>query len=114
MFGEAMPSTTPPRSKTNSTLPKKPAKKASRTAIFSTKTIGRWIYVYDQDGKVIRQIMRPFGKTRIPLAQIRENVRKVIAERLAREAERERSSEIRKYRAKVRAERIARVAEGDE
>ena len=52
-----------------------------------TKTIGRWIYVYDDEGNVIREIVRPFGKTSVPLAQIRKAVRKVIAERLQREAD---------------------------
>ena len=67
---------------------KKVTRKARRVSTFpKTKTVGRWIHVFDDEGNVIRQIMRPSGKTRIPLAQIRENVRKVIAERLAREAE---------------------------
>lgn len=54
-----------------------------------TKTIGRWIYVYDDEGHVVRQIARPFGKTSVPLAQIRKAVRKVISERLQREADEE-------------------------
>ena len=64
----------------------KPLVKRRLTSLFpKTKTVGDWINVYDDDGKVIRQIAKPFGKTSVPLSQIRKAVRKVIRERAERE-----------------------------
>ena len=80
------------RCKTCGTTSVNPTKSAVRVSISpkgKTVTIGRWIHIYDSKGNEIRKIMRPTGKTRIPLAQIRENVHRVIAERLAREAAKE-------------------------
>lgn len=67
---------------------KKPAKKRPRSPLFpKTKTVGRWIMVYSDDGKIVRRVSRPIGKTSLPLSVIRKAVRKVVAERLQREAD---------------------------
>ena len=81
-----MATTKSTRRSTKGTAITKSLVKRRRPSLFpKTKTVGDWINVYDDDGKLIRQIAKPFGQTSVPLSQIRKAVRKVIRERHERD-----------------------------
>lgn len=85
--GDAMPSPKSNRLPKTVTL-KKPVKKQAPSSLFpKTKTVGRWVLVYSDEGEIVRRISRPVGKTSVPLSVLRKAARKVRLARLQREAD---------------------------